>query len=377
MGRRDMKINKDIVSVMDFGSSKITLLTAKSEVNNSFKLMSSVDIDYEGFGSGEFIEPNNLKNQIMQAINLAERELQCKLHNIFVGVPAEFCFTFEKTLVKTFPKKVKITSKIIDNLYLEDDETSPYTTHSVINKSPLFYIINEDNKTNDPVGQYATKIQAVTSYILVENNFKMQIGSILESLGIKNYDFLSNSLAEGVYLIDEHKRNEGAIIIDCGFITTSVGIVLGDGLKGLKSFSLGGGFITADLAKILDISYEEAEELKTQAIITLRPTGMDYYKLQNGKKFGVKNVNEIILGRLDGICELIKKCLSSMDCELPNYIPLSFTGGGLNFFEGIQDYLRKEFMRPVELISPKALLYSRPDLASSISLLNMAINIYK
>lgn len=377
MGRKDMKINKDIVSVMDFGSSKITLLTAKSEVNNSFKLMSSVDIDYEGFGSGEFIEPNNLKNQIMQAINFAERELQCKLHNIFVGVPAEFCFTFEKTLVKTFPKKVKITSKIIDNLYLEDDETSPYTTHSVINKSPLFYIINEDNKTNDPVGQYATKIQAVTSYILVENNFKMQIGSILESLGIKNYDFLSNSLAEGVYLIDEHKRNEGAIIIDCGFITTSVGIVLGDGLKGLKSFSLGGGFITADLAKILDISYEEAEELKTQAIITLRPTGMDYYKLQNGKKFGVKNVNEIILGRLDGICELIKKCLSCMDCELPNYIPLSFTGGGLNFFEGIQDYLRKEFMRPVELISPKALLYSRPDLASSISLLNMAINIYK
>lgn len=377
MGRRNMKINKDIVSVMDFGSSKITLLTAKSEVNNSFKLMSSVDIDYEGFGSGEFIEPNNLKNQIMQAINLAERELQCKLHNIFVGVPAEFCFTFEKTLVKTFPKKVKITSKIIDNLYLEDDEISPYTTHSIINKSPLFYIINEDNKTNDPIGQYATKIQAVTSYILVENNFKMQIGSILESLGVKNYDFLSNSLAEGVYLIDEHKRNEGTILIDCGFITTSVGIVLGDGLKGLKSFSLGGGFITADLAKVLDISYDEAEELKTQAIITLKPTGMDYYQLQNGKKFGVKNVNEIILGRLDGICELIKKCLSSMDFELPNYIPLSFTGGGLNFFEGILDYLRKEFMRPIELISPKALLYSRPDLSSSISLLNMAINIYK
>lgn len=377
MGRRNMKINKDIVSVMDFGSSKITLLTAKSEVNNSFKLMSSVDIDYEGFGSGEFIEPNNLKNQIMQAINLAERELQCKLHNIFVGVPAEFCFTFEKTLVKTFPKKVKITSKIIDNLYLEDDEISPYTTHSIINKSPLFYIINEDNKTNDPIGQYATKIQAVTSYILVENNFKMQIGSILESLGVKNYDFLSNSLAEGVYLIDEHKRNEGAILIDCGFITTSVGIVLGDGLKGLKSFSLGGGFITADLAKVLDISYDEAEELKTQAIITLKPTGMDYYQLQNGKKFGVKNVNEIILGRLDGICELIKKCLSSIDFELPNYIPLSFTGGGINFFEGILDYLRKEFMRPIELISPKALLYSRPDLSSSISLLNMAINIYK
>ena len=79
----------------------------------------------------------------------------------------------------------------------------------------------------------------------------------------------------------------------------------------------------------------------------------------------------------DKIVEMVKKCIDSFELDLPSYIPICFTGGGLNFIEGITDYLRHEFNRPIELIVPSSLLYSRPDLSSSISLLNMAINIYK
>lgn len=365
---------KDIVSVMDFGSSRITVLTGMREVNRSFKLLSSVDLEYEGFVNGEFVDPNNLKNNICNVINNVEKDLQSKINVLFVGVPAEFCFCYEKLIVKNFVKNTKITRKIIDELFLSDDEKNDYTTHSIINKSPLYYILNEDNRTNSPEGQFATKLQAKTSYVLVENNFKLLISRILEECGIKNYEFLSNSLAEAVYLIEQHKRNEGAIVVDCGFVTTSVCQVLGDGLQEMKSFSMGGGFITADLSKILNISYEEAEELKSKAIITLKAMGTDYYTLDNGKRFGVKNVNEIILGRLDKIVEAIKTCLDSFEVKLPEYIPISFTGGGLNYFEGITDYLRKEFDRPVELKKPKALLYSRPDLSSAISLLDMALD---
>jgi len=69
--------------------------------------------------------------------------------------------------------------------------------------------------------------------------------------------------------------------------------------------------------------------------------------------------------------------LDTFAVELPNYIPIYLTGGGLNYIEGITDYLRHEYDRPIELIAPSALLYKKPDLSSSISLLNMAINLYK
>lgn len=365
---------KNLTTVLDFGSSKITILVGVGDVNDSFRLVASVDSEYEGFAKGEFLDTNNLQVSIANAFRKVEEQLQYKVDNVFVGVPAEFCFVYDAMLTKTFPKKTKITNKIIDNLFLEDKEDNPYNSHTIINKAPLFYIVNDDNRTNDPIGLVANKIQARTSYVLVENGFKLLISGILKGLGIKRFDFLSNSLAESLYLIDEYKRYEGAIIVDCGHITTSVALALGAGLKELKSFSLGGGFITGDLCRLLEIGYNEAENLKQQAIVTLKPSGADFYQTEDGNKFSIKNVNEIILARVDKITELIKKCIDGFEMGLPDYIPIYLTGGGLNYIEGIKDYFRRIFDRKVEMISPKALLYQRPDLSSSISLLNMAIN---
>lgn len=366
---------KNLTHVLDFGSSKITILSGVGDVNGSFRLVANVDVEYEGFSRGEFVEPNNLSTAIAEALRSVEEELQCKIDNLYVGVPAEFCYVYDAMLTKTFAKKTKITPKIIDMMYMEDHEETPYNTHTVINKAPLFYIINDENKTNDPSGLIATKLQARTSYVLVENNFKLLISGILNGLGVRHYDFISNSLAEGVYLIDEHKRNEGAILVDCGHITTSVALVLGNGLKELKSFSMGGGFITSDLAKVLDLTFDEAEEIKRQVILTLKGSGVDYYETLNGKKFSVKSVNEIVLARVDKIVDLINKCIDNFEIALPEYIPISITGGGLNYIEGINDYFRREFSRKVDKVVPKALLYRKPDLSSSISLLNMAINL--
>jgi cell division protein FtsA len=359
---------------LDFGSSKITILSGVGDVNNSFRLLASVDSDYEGFSRGEFLDSNNLQTAIAGALRKAEEELQCKIDNIFVGVPAEFCYVYDSMLTKTFSKKTKITNKIVDALFMEDKEENPYKTHTIINKAPLFYIINDENKTNEPVGLVANKIQARVSYVLVENGFKLLVSGILESLGVKHYDFLSNSLSESLYLIDDYKRNEGAIIVDCGHITTSVAFALGAGVKELKSFSLGGGYITSDLSRVLEIDYDEAEDLKRKSIVTLKPNGAEFYETDSGNKFAIKNVNEIILARVDKIVELIKKCIDGFEIQLPDYIPIYMTGGGLNYIEGISDYFRRVFERKIEMIAPKALLYRKPDLSSSVSLLNMAIN---
>ena len=368
-------MGKNVTSILDFGSSRITLLVGIEDVNKSFRLLSTIDCDYDGFAKGEFIEPNNLQTVIADVFNKAERELQFKIDSLFVGVPAEFCFVYDAMLTKTFVKKTRITGKILDSLFMDDKEENPYQTHTVINKAPLFYIINDDNKTNDPVGLMATRLQARTSYVLVENKFRLLISGVLKSLGVKQFDFLSSTLAEGLHLIEEHKRNEGAILVDCGYTTTSVALVLGAGLKELKSFSLGGGHITSDLSNNLSIDFDEAEEIKRDVVVTLKPNGTDCYTTETGKKFSIKLVNEIVLARIDKIKDLILKCIGSFEMELPKYIPIYMTGGGLNYFEGISDYFRRNFDRPVENVTPKSLLYRKPDLSSPISVLNMAINI--
>lgn len=370
-------MNKDMVAVLDIGSSKITALVGKREVNSSIKILASSEYEYEGYASGEFVDTASLQGAITSALSDVQKDLGRDIKDIFVGVPAEFAFVYDKLLTKIFPKKTRITPKIVDSLFLDDNEDNPYLTHTIINKSSLFYIVNDENKTNEPLGMYATKLQARVGYILLDNGFRQIVVSILNGLGIKNFDFISHTLSEAVYLIPEVKRNEGAIFIDCGYISTSVSQVLGDGLKELKSFSLGGGFITADLSKVFEIPFDEAEELKRQAIVTLNPLGVEYYETSSGKKFSIKAVNEIILNRVDKILSMVGKCLETFAIDLPKYIPIYLTGGGLNYIEGLSDYFRRTLDRPVEFAKPKMLLYSKPDLSSAISLLDMAINLFK
>ncbi|MFA5947769.1 MAG: cell division FtsA domain-containing protein [Candidatus Gracilibacteria bacterium] len=61
----------------------------------------------------------------------------------------------------------------------------------------------------------------------------------------------------------EDTGNFGAIFIDVGAGTTEIAIVKNGSLEGTKMFNLGGRLFTKRLAQTLNISYQEAEEIKT------------------------------------------------------------------------------------------------------------------
>ena len=98
------------VAILDFGSQKITVVVGCRDVNNTINVKAFYEEAYEGFMDGEFIEPSNLDTSIARAIAGAERICNCKLTDITIGVPTEFCFAMCKNVSQSFlkPKKIKI-----------------------------------------------------------------------------------------------------------------------------------------------------------------------------------------------------------------------------------------------------------------------------
>ena len=373
-------MQKKIISVLDFGSSKISVYAGHKIVNDNIKILASGEAEYEGFVDGEFLEPNAISSSIMEAISQTENELQRKIDTLYIGVPAEFCYVTTKKETKFFDKSTKITPKILDDIFLRLKDDEYKDTHTIINKAPLYFEIDDGYKTLEVVGTYTNRLDTYMSVVMVENQFVHLISSILRNIGIMDFDFVCNTMAESTYLIDEAERINGAILVDVGFITTSVAYVLGDGVKDMRSFSLGGGYITEDLARILELEYDAAEAMKRKAIITLKPSYQDesYTITYENEEYSVPiiSVNEIIKSKIDKICIMIRKCMAAFE-DLPQNYVIYFTGGGLNYIDGVKDYLSKEFDEQIKLIAPKSMLYNKPDLSSVISLLNTAIKIGK
>lgn len=370
-----MKLGKN-VAVLDFGSSKLTLLVG-NKADGHLMIVASGESEYAGFMEGEFLRPNLLKDAVKSALDSVQFDMKSRLTKLYIGVPAEFCYNMEKELSLNLTKRTRITQKHIDRLFYLADDNVLSTSHTVINKAPMYYILDDKSKTTNPVGCYANSLKARTCFVLVENQFVYLIKSILNELKIGDFEFVSDTLAQGVYLLSSEIRNNGAILVDCGYITTSVSYVLGEGITDLKSFSLGGGLISGDISEILKIPFKSAEVVKRQTILTLQPTGLDAYEYygENGiEKAMANDVNRIVLARIEQICDTIKSCIDGFSEKVADYAPVYLTGGGLAYMKGIEYIMEKNLGRKVIVVRPKR-EYSKPDLSSVVSLLDTAISL--
>ncbi len=364
------------VAVLDFGSSKITVLVGMRSVNHNYTILSSGQADYAGFMDGEFLEPNTLKYAIESSVKKAEEGLRDKIKSLFVGVPSEFCKLSETDLEINFGKRTLITRKHIDELFTKCQGIKDPSS-VIISMSPMYYVLDDGNKTNSCVGSYSTSVRAHVSLVFVENKFVHMINSIMHDIGNIECEFVCSTLAEGVYLLDQDERNTSTILIDCGYISTSVSHMVGEGLADLQSFSQGGGFITADLAEALELTFADAEQLKRKLILSIQATGIDYYEIYGDDqvfKIPAKDANNIVLGRVDAMVEYINDCIANFDNPVEDDAPVYLTGGGLSYLKGIKNYLTKALNRPVTIVKPRALQYRNPELSSVISLLDFALS---
>ena len=272
-------------AVLDFGSSKLTLLVGEKTVNNNFNILASSDLEYAGFMDGEFLEPNQLKADISKVLKDVDELLGREISRIFVGVPAEFCAVTSRGIEKNFFKLTKIKQTDIDELFISMDKYLENETHSIINVSPLCYELDGTNRTNNPVGALAKHLKAYACVVLAENKFLDLVNGILKDLGVEDIEYVCSALAVATTLIPMEDRSNGALVLDSGYLTTSISYAVGEGLFELATIPMGGGQITAEISDKLQLPFGVAEQVKRQLLITLKPTGLDYYEVvKNGNK---------------------------------------------------------------------------------------------
>lgn len=366
------------VAILDFGSSKITVLIGERGVNNTISISGMGECNYAGFSDGRWFEPDQLSMVIGRAISSAETNSRTKIRHLYIGVPGEFSACVCNEVSLSLSKKRKITEADVDALHEQGDTFKLQTKYTLINSQPIYYTIDDERRLIQPIGLSSGKLGGVISYILAENEFIHFIDKIMDELGIESIEYVSSILAETLFLFDGVKRDQYVVLIDVGYITTSVAVARGDGILSLYSFSTGGGHISGDLALELDIPFTQAENLKQKVVLSLNMGDEDVYAVNTTRdtvvNFPAKEVNRIVMDRIKTIAKTVEGCLDKCKYDYPDYIPYYLTGGGLSYLKGSRDYLSKLLNKPVEIIAPSLPQFNRPHLSSSLGLLDMVLN---
>ena len=366
------------VAILDFGSGKIDVLIGERGVNNTICINGMGECDYAGFEGGEWFQPEQLGYAIGHAINNAETNSRTKIKQLYVGVPGEFTTVVCREASIALTKKRKVTEADVDLLHEQGNAFAGNPDYTVINVGPVYYTLDDERRLVQPVGMTGVRLGGLISYVLAENRFIHFIGKILEELGVESVEFMSSVLAEELMLFDDVTRDQYVVLIDAGYITTSVAVGRGDGLLGLYNFSLGGGHITGDLAMAYNITFSQAESLKRKVVLSLNASDADVYEITDRDTripFPAKEVNEIVMERIKLIAATVEKCLAKCSYEYPDYIPYHLTGGGLSYLKGARDYLSKRLNKPVEIVCPSYPPFARPHMSTGIGLMEMALSL--
>ena len=362
-------------AILDFGSSKITVLIGERGVNDTINVKGFGASKYAGFGNGEWVKPEELGEAINKAITAAESNSGIKITHLYVGVPGEFTAVDCREVNVALPKRRKINDNDVLALMDAGDDFDQ-SVSEVINIQPIYYNLDNDRRVLQPVGVISSKLGGVLSYITAEVRFSGFIRKILADMGIASVEYVSSVLAESLLLFDETERDNTAVLIDVGYFTTSVSVIRGDGILSLGSFSLGGAHITGDLAEALGISFTDAENLKRKVVLSINASDNDIYEIggdNSVKTLSASLVNEIVIHRVFVIGKMVEKCLEMCKYETPDYIPYSLTGGGISYIRGAKDVLSQKLGRNVEVVTPRLPQVNKPDMSSSWGLLDMAI----
>ena len=326
--------------ILDIGSSKLTLL-AISRFAGRVHIVTKEDILYDGYMDGEFLSLDDLADTLSQLISKMASKLRKPITKILVGVPSEFCKCVCKRISRSFVDLHKINQKDILDLYNVNADFGDSEEYSVINYSPMQFILDDDLKTLSPLGKKSRMLTLDASYILVKKSFLNTMSENLKSIGVDNLEFLSTALGQAMVCAKQFDVKRPIAVVDVGHISTSICVYKGEGLAFLSTLPVGGGHISSDIMQILGLSFKDSELIKRKVILTIETNKNEYYEIcSKGSliKAPINITNQIVKSRIELIAKSIGDMLSIDDVFKD--IDIYLTGDGIANFKGVKNIFK-------------------------------------
>ena len=169
-----------------------------------------------------------------------------------------------------------------------------------------------------------------------------------------------------------------AVLLDVGYLTSTVSIVYGNGIVHERSFTSGEARVIYYLMKRLEIDQEKAEKILACANIAVGNDKLDEpWTDEEGTSIPVAQINDVIEYGVDQICDTVNRFWNEKykGKDLPlSSNTLWITGEGVDAIRGIGDHISRRLERTVKIVAPDLAYNDRPSQSSRLALLAMAIS---
>jgi cell division protein FtsA len=354
-----MSINDKIVASLDIGTAKLSCLIAEISDKN-IRIIGYSYRQSAGIFSSAVTDMKLAQIEIAKTIADAEKMAGFNINKLVINISGVRLDSITEVVSNKIPHRIIKNSDIMKLVsviksYFEEEKKE------IIHLIPLEYKIDNINKVINPKYMSADTLEAKFYAISTENTIIKNIENCMKSLTISVNNYVADAYAASLSVINKNELNFGTLVIDIGSNSTSFAIIVENKLYHIDHCPLGGSNITRDIASILNINLDFAENIKllNNSLIISPINEKDIVKFYIDKDDYPKKLIEltklelknIMSARIEEIINMVKSKLQEKGYA-DHYINNIIITGGVANMVGIEQITFDIFKKNTSIGNP-------------------------
>ena len=374
-----MENDKRFVTGLDVGTENVRAVIATVAKSGEVAIVGYNEGKSLGMRKGMPANLNGPAEAIDKMLGDAERMGGVDVRNAFVSVNGSSVMsTMSSGMIAVGTVEHEIDGSDLDRVIDVAVTGRIPANRDVLDVIPLEYALDGQAGIKDPIGMSGARLEMRACVVSALSPNCDNLRRATATADVRADKLVPSVVAAARAVLTERQKENGVAVIDMGAATTSVAVYEEGDLQYVGVVPAGSNNVTNDLAIVLAIDPELAEEIKTRFV-----TG-DFGANKNpaikiGKDertFDRKEVEEVVMARLEEIFMEVRKKLKAAkyDQRLPEGVVL--VGGGAKMRD-IDLFAKQVLEASVKIGKPVGLggvadAVEKPEFAAAVGLALMA-----
>ena len=321
---------KEFIVAIELGSSKMTGIAGKKNLDGSINVLAVVKEDSSAFiRKGVVYNIDKTAQCLTTIVKKLTTQLKTDIVKVYVGVGGQSIRSVRNVISKDLPAEQIVSLDMVLEL-MDANRNMKYQDLEILDAAVLEYKVDNQYQI-DPVGIQASHLEGNFLNILARKTFYKNLNKCFETAGINVAEMYLAPLALADSVLTEAEKRSGCALVDIGADTTTVSVYFKNILRHLAVIPLGANNITKDIAT-LQMEESDAEKMKLKygsAYTENNEIDNDLsYPIDADRQVESRKFIEIVEGRVEEIVANVWNQIPNEHNQLLGGIIL--TGGGAN-----------------------------------------------
>ena len=345
--------NEEYLVALDVGTSTTRCGVACWRLDGSLVLEGYGRVATDGVSKGLVLDATAATESVRAAIEMAARRAQVKVYSVFVSVATPFARGFNSRGCIGIAREDKIVrGNDARRALAAARKVSLPTGRALLEVYDQGFTVDDTRGVRNPVGLAGARLEAevlvITDSLSAQNN----LAQVVRRAGYRLDHCVFGPVAAANVVLSEEEKQLGGAFVDVGATTTSIVLFAAGAPRFCRVVPIGSQHITNDLAIGLNISVDEAEDLKRRYGIAEARAGRAHRGQSGGSEVPLARLALIARARVEEIFEIVATELDRSGHPAAASARVVLAGGFCRLPGGLEA-ARRVLRRPVRIAAPE------------------------